>query len=91
MSKSKGKIVACLDLGTTKIVCLIAAIDNKKISVLGYGYKESKGIVASAISDMRLAQRSITNAIRDAERMAGFNINKVVCIIYPSHSSPKNS
>ena len=78
MSKNKGKIVACLDLGTTKMVCLIASIMDEKIKILGYGYKESKGIVASAISDMRLAQRSIINAISDAEKMAGFNINRVV-------------
>ena len=70
--------MACLDLGTAKMVCIIAAIDNGKISILGYGHKESKGVVDSAISDMRLAQRSIINVISDAEKMAGFNISRVV-------------
>ncbi len=78
ISKSKGKIVACLDVGTTKLVCLIAAVDNKDITLLGYGYRESKGIVSSAISDMRLAQKAITNVVCDAERMAGFNIDRLV-------------
>ena len=78
MAKNKGKIVACLDIGTTKLVCLIAAVDDKEITILGYGYRESKGIIASAISDMRLAQKSITNVVCDAERMAGFNIDRLV-------------
>ncbi len=75
----KGKIVACLDMGTSKLVCLIAAIDNNdEIRIVGYGHKESKGITDSAISDMRLAQKAITNVISEAERMAGFNIDRVV-------------
>ena len=75
----KGKIVACLDMGTSKLVCLIASINNNDdIRIVGYGHKESKGISDSAISDMRLAQRAITNAVSEAERMAGFNIDRVV-------------
>ncbi|MFT5703114.1 MAG: cell division protein FtsA [Rickettsiales bacterium] len=77
MSKNK-KIVACLDIGTTKLVCLIAAVDNKDITLLGYGYRESRGIIASAISDMRQAQKAITNVVCDAERMAGLNIDRLV-------------
>lgn len=75
----KGKIVACLDMGTSKLVCLIAGINNNDdIKIVGYGHKESKGISDSAISDMRLAQKAITNVISEAERMAGFNIDRVV-------------
>jgi len=74
----KGKIVACLDMGSSKLVCIIASISNDEIKILGYAHKESKGISASAISDMRLAQKSITNVVSEAERMAGFNIDKLL-------------
>lgn len=75
----KGRIVACLDMGSSKLVCLIAAIgSNDEINIVGFGHKESKGISDSAISDMRLAQKSITNVVSEAERMAGFNIDRVV-------------
>ncbi|NBV05625.1 MAG: cell division protein FtsA [Proteobacteria bacterium] len=75
----KGKIVACLDMGTSKLVCMIASINNNDdIRIVGYGHKESKGIFDSAISDMTLAQKSITNVISEAERMAGFNIDRIV-------------
>lgn len=78
MSKNKGKIVACLDMGTTKTTCIIAAINQKKITVLGYSYKRSKGIIASSISDMKLAEESILNVVSDAEKRAGFNIDRLI-------------
>lgn len=74
----KGKIVACLDMGSSKLVCIIASIHNDKVQILGYGHKESKGILASAISDMFLAQKAITNVVSEAERMAGFNIDRLL-------------
>ena len=77
----KGKIVACLDMGSSKLVCIIASIGVDGVQVLGYGHKESKGIVGSAISDMRLAQKSITNVVSEAERMAGFNIDRLLVAV----------
>lgn len=72
------KIVACLDLGSSKLLCIIAAISSDQIKILGYGHKASKGILASAISDMKLAQRSIVSVVSEAERMAGFNISDLL-------------
>lgn len=74
----KRKIVACLDLGSQKLMCIIAAIDQDEIKVLGYSHKEAKGISGGAISDMKLAQKSITNVVSEAERMAGLNIEKLL-------------
>jgi len=59
-------------------MCLIAAVDNEEIKILGYSHKESRGIVGGAISDMRLAQKSITNVVSEAERMAGLNIEQML-------------
>jgi cell division protein FtsA len=80
MSKSykNRKIVACLDIGSAKMLCIIASIGSDGIDILGYGHKESKGISFGAISDLKLAQKSITNAVAEAERMAGLNIDKIL-------------
>lgn len=80
MSKSykNRKTVACLDIGSSKILCIIANIGNDGIDILGYGHKESKGISFGAISDLKLAQKSITNTVAEAERMAGLNIEKIL-------------
>ena len=74
----KGKIVACLDIGSSKLVCFIASITNDEVKILGYGHKKSKGIMGSAVSDMKLAQKSITNVVAEAERMAGLNIDRLL-------------
>lgn len=74
----RGKIVACLDIGSSKLMCLIAAVDNEDIKIIGYSHKESRGIVGGAISDMRLAQKSITSVVSEAERMAGINIERLL-------------
>jgi hypothetical protein len=42
MAKNKGKIVACLDIGTSKLVCLIAAIDDKEITIFVNKLRASK-------------------------------------------------
>jgi cell division ATPase FtsA len=37
----KGKIVACLDMGSSKVVCLIASIDNGEVrNAKGSSYNE---------------------------------------------------
>lgn len=91
MSKisKKGKIIACLDIGSSKLVCIIASISAESVKILGYGHKESNGIKSSTISDMRVAQKSIQNVVAQAERMAGLNIDKVLVSISgtQSHSS----
>jgi len=75
---NKGKIVACLDMGSSKLICMIAALNNDEVEILGYGHKESRGIIGSAISDMRLAQKSIINVVSEAERMAKLNIDRLL-------------
>lgn len=74
-------------MGSSKMFCIIAAVGNDGIDILGYGHKESRGISAGAISDMRLAQKSITNVVAEAERMAGFNIEKLLVGISGSQVS----
>lgn len=77
-SPKKGRIVACLDMGSSKVVCLIARIEGDEVKIIGYGHKKSKGIMGSAVSDMKLAQKAITYAVAEAEKMAGVNIDRVL-------------
>lgn len=78
----KGKIIACLDIGSSSLICIIATLINDgEVRVLGHSIKESKGISGGAISDMKLAQKSIISVVSDAEKMANVNIDKLlVCV-----------
>jgi cell division protein FtsA len=84
VKKTKNSIVAVLDIGSAKVVCLIAKIDLAgNINVIGIGHNVSQGLKAGRITDINAAEASIAQAVEAAERMAGETIKS----IYVSTSS----
>ena len=71
--------IAVLDIGTTKIVCLIAtAAEDGAFAVTGVGHQLAKGIKSGVITDIVEAGTSITAAVHAAEQMAGVTIENVI-------------
>jgi cell division protein FtsA len=79
-AKTRGGLIAALDVGTTKICCLIAKPGGaeKPTRVVGIGHQASRGLRAGAIVDLEGAESSIRAAVEAAEQMAGENIRHVV-------------
>jgi cell division protein FtsA len=77
-SFSKTPIVAALDIGTSKVCCIIARIKDKRVSILGYGYYASKGIKNGVVVDINQATISVCNAVEAAEQMANERITNVI-------------
>jgi len=76
---SKSPIVAVLDVGSSKICCLIAKLDKKNnISIVGAGFQESKGLISGVITDMSALENSVRNCVASAEKMASLRIKKVI-------------
>ena len=76
---SKSPIVAVLDIGSSKICCLIAELDKyNTISIVGAGFQESKGLVSGVITDMSALEKSIRDCVASAEKMASLRIKKVI-------------
>lgn len=76
-----GEVFAALDIGCSKITCLIARRDPaepSKFLLLGGGRQQSRGFEAGAITDMEQLERAIRLAVEDAERQAGLRIESVV-------------
>ncbi|WP_448588176.1 cell division protein FtsA [Thermocrinis sp.] len=72
------KTIASLDLGTSKIVALIAEIDSYgDMHVIGIGEVPSKGIEKGQITRFDSAVGSILRAIKEAQEMAGVKPNSV--------------
>ncbi|MGB5020547.1 cell division protein FtsA [Sphingorhabdus sp.] len=72
------KILSALDIGTSKVSALIAGVgEDGELTVLGTGQRESKGVVRGHISDIGQAELSVRQAVEQAERIAGVNIEKV--------------
>jgi cell division protein FtsA len=76
---SRNGTTAVLDIGTTKIVCLIAATtEDGGFTVTGVGHQLAKGIKSGVITDIAEAGTSITAAVHAAEQMAGVTIENVL-------------
>jgi cell division protein FtsA len=85
---SKGPKIAALDIGSSKVVCIIAERNgDNQIKVSGIGHQLSEGIRSSVITDVKKAERSILAAINAAEKMAGETIEDVYCSINGSNIS----
>jgi len=87
----RGGIAAALDIGSSKICCFIARVDDGGTPrVVGIGQQASRGIKGGAIVDMEQAEASVINAVHAAEQMAGETIDRVVVNLsggYPASST----
>ena len=87
MTRNNGnEIVAALDIGTSKILALVAEInDENELKVIGFGSEPSGGLKKGVVVNIEATVYSIHQAIREAERVAGCEINTVFAGIAGSH------
>lgn len=76
--RPRGSMIAALDIGTTKVCCFIARIEDDKPRVLGIGHQISRGLRNGSIVDLEAAGTSVLNAVHAAEEMASETIGRVV-------------
>lgn len=80
------EILTSIDIGSDKIICLIAKSDQvtrekRAIRVIGSGYCQSKGIRNGRIVDANEAEKSIRLALDKAEKTANIEVNSInLCI-----------
>ncbi len=86
------KIVVGLDIGTTKIVAIVAkVIDDDRIEVIGLGHRPSQGLKKGVVINIESTVAAIQEAISEAELMAGVQIRSVYAGIAGSHIKSMNS
>lgn len=79
-SRKVGQLVTSLDLGATKIACMIGRTTPPSeggIELIGHGQQSSRGLKAGVVIDMEGLERSVRLAVEDAERMAGVQATSV--------------
>lgn len=87
---TEGKIVVGVDIGTSKIVTIIAKIDEA-VNVLGVSDIHSSGIKKGQIVNIEEAVVAINTSIEAAERMAGVSVSRVIASIGGSNIESQNS
>jgi len=74
----KPEIVVGLDIGTTKIACLVGRKTQKgKIEILGMGKSPSVGVRRGVVSNIDQTVQSIRKAVEEAEAKSGIDIKVV--------------
>jgi cell division protein FtsA len=78
MEQQNSDIVAGLDIGTTKIACIVGRKNEQgKIEILGMGKSRSDGVNRGVVSNIQKTVDSIKAAVREAEDSAGVDIATV--------------
>ena len=92
ISPRRSAIVAALDIGTSKVVCLIARLRPQNpseilrrrthaIEVIGIGHCEARGMKGGAVINLAEAEAAVRNAVDLAEREAGVQLESAVVAV----------
>ncbi|HKQ10331.1 MAG TPA: cell division protein FtsA, partial [Rhizomicrobium sp.] len=71
-------LVSALDVGTSKIVCVIGQAEAGSLKVLGSALRESSGLKAGTVTSLEQAEESIRDCVAAAENMADARIQNVL-------------
>lgn len=92
MAKKERDTICGLDIGTTKICCVIAEIsDSGKLDIIGIGTSPSKGLNKGVVVNIESTVESIRSAVEEAELMAGVQVESAYVGIAGGHIKGFNS
>ena len=89
MPQNRTALVASLDIGTSKIACLIARLKpcppsgafrgrSHAVELIGYSQIQSRGVKAGAVVDLAECEQAVRQAVSLAERMAKVRVESVL-------------
>jgi cell division protein FtsA len=89
LSPKRSALIAALDVGTSKVACLIARLKpqppkdvlrrrSHTVEVVGFGHTLARGMKAGAVIDLSDAEQAVRQAVDLAERTAKMELESVV-------------
>jgi cell division protein FtsA len=92
MAKENKNLVVALDIGTSKVACLVAEVGaDGSLDILGMGSHESKGLKKGVVVNIEATVAAIQRALEEAELMADCKITSAYVGIAGSHIRSFNS
>ncbi|MGQ9700054.1 MAG: cell division protein FtsA [Candidatus Bipolaricaulaceae bacterium] len=79
------RLVVGLDVGTTKVACLIASVVDELIEIIGVGVAPSRGLEKGVVVDIGRTIQSIRKAVEEAENMADVRVREAYVGIAGKH------
>jgi cell division protein FtsA len=92
MAKDNKNHIVALDIGTSKVACLVAEVrPDSTLAMLGMGSHESKGMKKGVVVNIEATVAAIQRALEEAELMADCKIASAFVGIAGSHIKSFNS
>ena len=85
------RLVVGLDVGTTKVACLIANVVDEFIEIIGVGVAPSRGLEKGVVVDIGRTIQSIRKAVEEAENMADVKVREAYVGIAGKHIRSMNT
>ena len=91
MVKNNNEIIIALDIGTSKVLCLVADYDDDdNLRIIGVGQDECTGLNKGVVSEINSTVTSIKRAKDKAANMSGNKIESVITGIAGDHIKSYN-
>ncbi len=91
MARKTSELIVGLDIGTSKICCIVGEATDEGIDIIGIGTHPSNGLRKGVVVNIEKTKNSIRRAVEEAEMMAGCEIKRVYTGIAGGHIKGINS
>jgi cell division protein FtsA len=92
MSREYKEIIVGLDIGTTKVVALVAEVSpDDRLNIIGMGSQDSRGLRKGVVVNIEDTVATISRVIQEVELMADCKVKDVYTGIAGSHIRSFNS
>ena len=82
------QIIVGLDIGTTKVVAVVASVDgNNKVDILGVGSAPCDGLRKGVVTNITKTSEAIRIAVDQASKKSGYQIGRVIVGVSGEHIS----
>jgi cell division protein FtsA len=89
--QGRGNLIVGLDIGTTKICCVVGEFSQGEVNIIGIGTHPSIGLRKGVVVNIESTVDSIKKAVEEAELMSGCEISSVYTGIAGGHITGFNS
>lgn len=80
-----GRVIAALDIGTTKVACAIGLVTPEDVKVIGVGQAVNSGMRQGVVVNIEATSEAIRKAKEEAELMAGHQVEGTWVSVGGSH------
>jgi len=95
VSPAPERLVAAVDIGTTRVVALIGEVLGEarttRVRLLGVSSERTSGVRRGVVRDIEETTRAIAKALKDAQMMAGVEVGSVYCGVAGEHIAARSS